>query len=128
MAVDSYGGAVNAKDMAEVTSVWQRTSIMKVQFNNIGTTPEEDAGRLQWMREFYTELYSLQVEPRYAGTPFPNEYYEGCYINYPDSDMLAYAFWPQLYYGLEVFTHFCRQVKRRYDSNNIFHHKMSIRA
>ena len=23
--------------------------------------------------------------------PFPNEYYEGCYINYPDADMLAYA-------------------------------------
>ena len=32
MAVDSYGGAVNAKGMADVTSVWQRSSIMKVQF------------------------------------------------------------------------------------------------
>ena len=99
MAVDSYGGAVNAKGMADVTSVWQRSSIMKVQFQQYWDNPEEDAGRLQWMREFYTDLYSQQVDPKYAGTPYPNEYYEGCYINYPDCDMLAYAFWPQLYYG-----------------------------
>ena len=128
MAVDSYGGAVNAKDLADVTSVWQRSSIMKVQFQQYWDHPDEDAGRLQWMREFYTDLYSQQVEPQYAGTPFPNEYYEGCYINYPDCDMLAYAFWPQLYYGTQDLYPFLQQVKRRYDPNNIFHHKMSIRA
>ena len=127
MPIDSYGGAVNAKGMAEVTSAWQRGSIMKVQFQQYWERPEEDAGRLQWTREFYKELYSQQVDPRYAGTPYPNKYYEGCYINYPDSDMLAYAFWPQLYYGEQVYS-FLQKVKRRYDSNNIFHHKMSIRA
>ena len=74
---------------------------MKVQFQQYWDHAEEDAGRLQWMREFYTDLYSQQVEPQYAGTPYPNEYYEGCYINYPDGDMLAYAFWPQLYYGTQ---------------------------
>ena len=128
MAVDSYGGAVNAKGMADVTSVWQRSSIMKVQFQQYWDSPEEDAGRLQWMREFYTDLYSHQVDAKYAGAPYPNEYYEGCYINYPDCDMLAYAFWPQLYYGTQDLYPFLQQVKRRYDSNNIFHHKMSIRA
>jgi hypothetical protein len=128
MAVDAYGGAVNAKELADVTSVWQRSSIMKVQFQQYWEHPEEDAGRLQWMREFYTDLYSQQVDPKYAGTPFPNEYYEGCYINYPDCDMLAHAFWPQLYYGTHDLYPFLQQVKRRYDSNNIFHHKMSIRA
>jgi hypothetical protein len=128
MAVDSYGGAVNAKGLADVTSVWQRSSIMKVQFQQYWDNPEEDAGRLQWMREFYTDLYSQQVDPKYAGTPFPNEYYEGCYINYPDCDMLAYPFWPQLYYGTNDLYSFLQQVKRHYDSNNIFHHKMSIRA
>jgi len=128
MAVDSYGGAVNAKGTAELTSVWQRSSIMKVQFQQYWDRPEEDAGRLQWMREFYTDLYSQHVDPRYAGTPYPNEYYEGCYINYPDSDMLAYAFWPQVYYGTQDLYPFLQQVKRRYDPNNIFHHKMSIRA
>jgi FAD/FMN-containing dehydrogenase len=128
MAVDSYGGAVNKKGLAEVTSVWQRSSIMKVQFQQYWDHAEEDAGRLQWMREFYTDLYTLDVESRYAGTPYPNDYYEGCYINYPDCDMLAYAFWPQLYYGTRDLYPFLQQVKRRYDPNNIFHHKMSIRA
>jgi FAD/FMN-containing dehydrogenase len=128
MAVDAYGGAVNRKGMAESTSVWQRSSIMKLQFQQYWEYADEDAGRLAWMREFYTDLYSQQVEPRYAGTPFPNEYYEGCYINYPDADMLAYAFWPQLYYGTGDLYPFLQQVKRRYDPNNIFHHKMSIRA
>jgi hypothetical protein len=128
MAVDSYGGAVNAKDLAATTSVWQRSSIMKVQFQQYWDRAEEDAGRLQWMREFYTDVYSQEVEPKYAGTPYPNEYYEGCYINYPDSDMLAYAFWPQVYYGTGDLYPFLQQVKRRYDPNNIFHHKMSIRA
>jgi hypothetical protein len=128
MAVDSYGGAVNAKGLAEVTSACQRSSIMKLQFQQYWDHPEEDAGRLQWMREFYTELYSLHVEPRYAGTPYPNEYYEGCYINYPDGDMLSYAFWPQLYWGEQDLYPFLQGVKRRYDSNNIFHHKMSICA
>jgi hypothetical protein len=128
MAIDSYGGAVNRKGTAENTSVCQRSSIMKVQFQQYWEYADEDAGRLAWMREFYTDLYSQQVEPKYAGTPFPNEYYEGCYINYPDVDMLAYAFWPQLYYGTGDLYPFLQQVKRRYDPNNIFHHKMSIRA
>jgi len=128
MAVDTYGGAVNKQGKAEGTSVWQRASTMKVQFQQYWDHADEDAGRLQWMRDFYTDLYSQQVEPKYAGTPFPNEYYEGCYINYPDSDMLAYPFWPQVYYGTQDLYPFLQQVKRRYDSNNIFHHKMSVRA
>ncbi len=128
MAVDSYGGAVNKKSLAEKTSVWQRSSIMKIQFQHYWDDPEEDAGRLQWFREFYTELYSLHVDPKYAGTPYPNEYYEGCYINYPDSDLLQYSFWPQVYYGTDGLYPFLQQVKRRYDPNNIFHHKMSIQV
>jgi FAD/FMN-containing dehydrogenase len=42
--------------------------------------------------------------------------------------MLSYAFWPQLYWGEQDLYPFLQRVKRGYDSNNIFHHKMSIRA
>ena len=126
MAIDSYGGAVNKKELADTTSIWQRKSVMKVQFQHYWSQPEDDAGRLQWAREFYTDVYSQEVDGKYAGTPFPNDYYEGCYINYPDTDMLAYDFWPQLYYGDQY--EFLQRVKRRYDPNNIFHHKMSIRG
>jgi FAD/FMN-containing dehydrogenase len=40
--------------------------------------------------------------------------------------MLAYPFWPQLYYGDQLYA-FLQGVKRRYDPNNIFHHAMSVR-
>jgi hypothetical protein len=127
-SVDSYGGAANAKGMAEATSSWQRSSILKTQFQHYWVNPAEDDVRLQWTREFYSDLYSQHGEPRYAGTPYPSERYEGCYINYPDSDMLAYDFWPQLYYGDKGLYPFLQKVKQRYDPNNIFHHAMSIRA
>ena len=77
MAVDSYGGAVNRKEMAGNTSVWQRSSIMKLQFQQYWEYEDEDGGRLAWMREFYTDLYSQQVDPQYAGTPFPQRILRG---------------------------------------------------
>ncbi len=128
MAVDSYGGAVNRSQLAEETSIWQRSSIMKLQFQSYWSNAEDDAGRLKWLKDFYADLYSgWKVDSRYAATPYPGEHYEGCYINYPDSDMLAYSFWPQLYYGDQELYPFLQGVKRRYDPNNIFHHSMSVR-
>ena len=71
------------------------------------------------------------ADPKYKGTPYPNDHYEGCYCNYPDKDMLAYSFWPELYFGSsnspESLYPFLQEVKRKYDPNNIFHHAMSIR-
>ena len=128
LAVDSYGGAVNKPGLAEATSVCQRDSILKLQFQQYWRSPEDDAGHLQWMHDFYADLYSQHGETQHAGTPFPSDRYEGCYINYPDKDMLDYAFWPQLYYGTGELYPFLQQVKRKYDPNNIFHHSMSVRA
>jgi FAD/FMN-containing dehydrogenase len=128
LAVDSYGGAVNAKKMTDATAVCQRSSILKLQFQQYWRNADEDASRLQWMRDFYTDLYSQHTAAPYAGTPYPGEHYEGCYINYPDKDMLDYAFWPQLYYGTGELYPFLQKVKQKYDPNNIFHHSMSVRA
>ena len=76
-----------------------------------------------------TELYAkTPAGPKYSGTPFWSDQYEGCYINYPDADMLQYDFWPQLYYGTGDLYPFLQNVKKKYDPNNIFHHAMSIRA
>jgi hypothetical protein len=128
VAVDSYGGATNQAQLAETTSVWQRSSIMKLQYQSYWGRKEDDAKRLQWMTDIFSEVYSApRVDARFAGTPYPGEYYEGCYINYPDSDMLAYPFWPQVYYGDTGLYPFLQGVKRKYDPNNIFHHKMSVR-
>lgn len=128
LAVDSYGGAVNRPGMAKETSVPQRASIMKLQFQTYWNSPDEDAARLKWMDDFFTGIYSgPDVEARYKGTPYWNDKYEGCYINYPDVDMLRYSFWPELYYGEDGLYPFLQQVKRRYDANNIFHHSMAVR-
>jgi FAD binding domain/Berberine and berberine like len=128
LACDSYGGAINRPEMITETSIPQRSTTMKLQFQTYWSSPEDDAARQQWMSDFYTDLYSgTDAHPDYKGTPYPNDSYEGCYINYPDKDMLAYSYWPQLYYGEQDLYPFLQSVKRRYDPNNIFHHSMSIR-
>ena len=126
---DSFGGAINKKEMLEQTSSAQRNSSLKLQFIASWTDAAQDASQLQWIRDFYTELYAVSpAGTRYNGTPFWSDRYEGCYINYPDVDMLQYDFWPQLYYGTGDLYPFLQSVKRKYDSNNIFHHAMSIRS
>ena len=125
--IDSYGGAINRKEMLKKTVAFQRSSIIKLQFMSFWTNPAEDEGHNTWIRDFYKDLYSSpEVDAAHQGTPFPNENYEGCYINYPDKDMLDYAYWPELYYGPNY--EFLQQMKRKYDPNNVFHHAMSIRG
>jgi FAD/FMN-containing dehydrogenase len=126
---DSFGAAVNDPKKYEETSSPQRNSIMKLQFITSWTDPKQDTGHAQWMRDFYTELFTLNgANAKYTGTPYWGERYEGCYINYPDADMVQHDFWPHLYYGTGDLYPFLQSVKRRYDPNNIFHHAMSIRT
>ena len=125
--IDSYGGAVNRKEMGEQTVIFQRSSILKLQFISYWTDPAEDAGHIAFLNQLYESLYtSPQVDADHQGTPYPGEYYEGCYINYPDPDMLQHSYWPELYFGPNY--KFLQQVKKKYDPNNIFHHGMSVRA
>lgn len=126
---DSFGGAVNRKQKLEETSSPQRESCLKLQFIATWTDPVQDEGQIRWMRDFYTDLYATSGKmAKYTGTPYWGDRYEGCYINYPDVDMVQHAYWPQLYYGTGDLYPFLQNVKRKYDPNNIFHHSMSIRA
>jgi hypothetical protein len=126
--IDSYGGAINRKELIETTAVAQRSSIIKMQPMTFWSKPEDDAVRSQWITEMYRDLFSgPDSDSKHPGTPYPNSHYEGCYINYPDKDMLAYPYWPDLYFGVDGLYPFLQDVKRKYDPNNIFHHAMSIR-
>lgn len=128
VSVDSYGGATNKKELIDTTSIPQRASVMKLQFLTYWNRPEDDAAHMQWIRELFTDLYSgPDANPKYKETPYWNDQYEGCYINYPDRDMLAYPFWQELYYGEAGLVPALKAVKQKYDPNNIFHHAMSIR-
>jgi FAD/FMN-containing dehydrogenase len=128
MAIDGYGGAMNNLDRAYDTAMAQRSSIMKLQWQCYWQDKEQDAGRLKFMDDFYSAVYTgPHVPAEYQGTPF-GERYEGCYMNYADADMLRYSYWPQLFYGTADLYPFLQQVKKRYDPNNIFHSSMSIRT
>jgi FAD/FMN-containing dehydrogenase len=129
VAVDSYGGATNNPARAKDTAIPQRSSIMKLQYQTYWQDPAEDEVRLKAIRDTYTAAYSTPVaDQAHLGTPFPNDHYEGCYINYPDADMLEHAAWWQLYYGTGDLYPFLQGVKKKYDPHNIFHNAMSIRT
>lgn len=128
VAVDSYGGAVNKAALADSTAIPQRASTMKLQYQMYWQDSAEDEARLKYFDRFYTDVYSANVDAAHAGTPFHNEYYEGCYINYPDLDMTRYAFWPELYFGNQGLYPVLQRVKQKYDPNNIFHHSMTVHA
>ena len=127
IAVDSYGGAANKPQLASETSIPQRASIMKLQYQMYWQDPAEDEARLKYFHDLYTDIYTANVAAPHAGTPWQNDFYEGCYINYPDLDMARYDFWPELYYGNTGLYPFLQSVKKKYDPNNIFHHSMTVR-
>ena len=128
IAVDSYGGAANNHDRIDDTAIPQRSSIMKLQYQMYWQDPSEDAARLKFFDDLYTDVYSANVSGEHRGTPWHGEFYEGCYINYPDVDMIRYPFWPELYYGQTGLIPVLKRAKKQYDPNNIFHHSMTIKA
>jgi FAD/FMN-containing dehydrogenase len=126
ISVDSYGGAINKPGLVQHTAIAQRSSIMKLQWQCYWPDPAGDQVHLEELDKFYTALYSgSHVDSHHQGTPWGDRY-EGCYMNYPDSDMLRYAYWPELYYGSNGLYGFLQQVKRKYDPNNVFHSAMSV--
>jgi FAD/FMN-containing dehydrogenase len=127
IAIDSYGGAVNRPELAAETAIAQRRSVMKLQWQCYWRDPAEDAHHLQELDTFYTSVYTgNHVDADHQGTPW-GDAYEGCYMNYPDVDMLRYPYWPSLYYGRGDLYAFLQKAKHAYDPNNVFHHAMSIR-
>ena len=142
--IDSYGGAINHvcstnngfNPANNQTAVAQRSSILKLQYQTYWTDPADDDKHLSWLRDFY---YAVHAQDGYNGTPYPtsaalpNSRYEGCYINYPDVDMLTgktaglpgYS-WGELYYP-GIYNELVA-IKKHYDPLNIFHHAMSLGA
>ncbi|MND34844.1 putative FAD-linked oxidoreductase YvdP [compost metagenome] len=138
IAIDSYGGAINNKcetnngfDPADNrTSIPQRSSILKLQYQTYWNDKAEDDIHINWIRELY---YAVHEKYGRNGTPYPIKEgrYEGCYINYPDIDMLKgkepnspdYN-WLQLYYpGIHEKL---VKTKAKFDPNDWFRHRMSI--
>ena len=142
--VDSYGGAINHKfegnngfdPNANSTAVFQRNSVLKLQYQTYWTDQAQDQKHTQWLRDFF---YAVHQADGYNGTPYPesmanpNSRYEGCYIGYPDIDMLTGQVsgvpnynWGELYYGNKYNE--LVAIKNKYDPGGIFQFSMALGA
>jgi hypothetical protein len=113
LQVDSYGCQVNAV-APEATAVPQRSSILKLQYQTYWTEPSQDQVNLNWINDFYHEMYGDRG-------PWPDETFDGCYVNYCDSDLRD---WRYLYYKDNYSR--LQRVKWEWDRLNVFHHGQSI--
>lgn len=126
LGMATYGGKVNTIAPGATASA-QRDSILDVACNTGWISPEGAAPSLEWVRNFYKDLF-----PASGGVPAPNDQTDGTMINHPDTD-LATAEWNQsgvpwstLYYK-ENYPRL-QQVKAKWDPLNIFYHALSIRV
>jgi FAD/FMN-containing dehydrogenase len=130
LQVDSYGGQVNTVD-PRATAVWQRSSILKLQYQSYwqdpgdGPSPNGDV-HLAWIRNFYTAMYAA-----YGDVPDPSrdpsDNVDGCYLNYPDVDLNDHGGRMKallLYYGGNLPR--LMQVKRTWDPHDYFQNRQSI--
>ncbi len=127
--IDSYGGCINRNDEStNPTSVYQRSSLLKAQFQVYWTDIKNDATCISWLQNIYEAYFVDQGKKPYAD----DGHYQGCYINYPDVDMKYTAAdhkteddqWLTLYYGDKV--DLLVATKQAVDPENIFRSEMSI--
>jgi hypothetical protein len=115
LQVDSYGCQVNEVKPTE-TAVAQRSSILKLQYQTYWLEESADAKNLAWISKFYEEMYGAQG-------PLPGGTMDGCFINYPDVDMLAND-WQTLYYKDNYSR--LQAAKKLCDPLDVFNHQLSI--
>ncbi|MEU7820610.1 FAD-binding protein [Catellatospora sp. NPDC049133] len=123
--IASYGGRINAL-APNATATAHRRSIMLGSVFSCWDVPADDQRHLDWNRAFFRDLYAST-----GGVPAPSDANEGCYINWPDVDLVDPAYNGsgvsalELYYGANLPR--LRRVKAKYDPCGVFQHTLSIR-
>ncbi|PPS71542.1 MULTISPECIES: FAD-binding oxidoreductase [Streptomyces] len=126
LVIPSTGGRIAEVDPA-ATAVAQRDSIMKVTYETYWYDESDDAANIAWVRGVYGDVYAAT-----GGVPVPGERTDGCYVNYPDSDIGDPRYnrssvpWHDLYFKGNYRR--LQEVKRRWDPNDVFRHRQSVRA
>jgi FAD/FMN-containing dehydrogenase len=119
-----FGGNINAVDPA-ATAFAHRSSVLQALYQSFWSDPGDDAENLAWVRSLYAEVYAAT-----GGVPIPNDHTDGCYVNYPDTDLSDPAFnasdvaWHDLYYKGNYAR--LQQAKATWDPRNTFRHAQSI--
>jgi FAD/FMN-containing dehydrogenase len=120
-----YGGRTNAVDPA-ATAASHRSSVFQSLCQTFWSDPADDAENLAWLRGFYSELYGAT-----GGVPVPGDRTDGCYVNYPDTDLSDPAHnssgvpWHDLYYKSNYAR--LQRIKAEWDPRDVFRHAQSIR-
>jgi aclacinomycin oxidase len=124
LGMATYGGKVNTI-AADATASSQRDSIFTMSCSVGWMYPQDEAGSLDWVRQFYRDLFSGT-----GGVPVPSEFTDGAFINHPDVDLADPEWntsgvpWYTLYYKENYLR--LQRIKARWDPGNIFHHALSI--
>lgn len=122
--VDSYGAQINTIE-SDATAIPQRNSILKLQYQIYWDLPGPDGSydesNVAWMQALYNAVYGPAGPVPDLNTPPADRIVDGCYINYPDVDLID---WQLLYYE-ENYPRL-QQVKAEWDPLNIFNHCQSI--
>lgn len=120
----TWGGEMNALSPQD-TAVAERDSIALFTVANFWDNPQEDEKHLEWARTFYRDVFAAT-----GGAPVPNDRAGGCFLNWPDPDLLEAEWnqsgvpWFELYYGRNYKR--LQQVKARWDPLQVFNHAMSV--
>ena len=120
----TWGGKINALS-PQGTAVAERDSVALFSVGNVWDNPEEDEKHLTWNRTLYRDVFAAT-----GGVPVPNDRTGGCYINWPDPDLLEEEWnqsgvpWSELYYGGNYKK--LQEAKGRWDPHQVFNHVLSV--
>ena len=120
----TWGGKINALSPQD-TAVAERDSVALFSVGNFWDNPEEDEKHLTWNRTLYRDVFAAT-----GGVPVPNDRTGGCFINWPDPDLLDEEWnrsgvpWSELYYGGNYKK--LQEAKGRWDPHQVFNHALSV--
>ncbi|WP_233197334.1 FAD-dependent oxidoreductase [Cryobacterium sp. N21] len=124
MVLFSFGGQVNAVEQ-HATANAQRNSSFKLCLQTFWSDQAEDAYYLGWERDTYEGMFAAT-----GGVPVPGDDTDGCYINYPDTDVAMAEHnrsgvgWQQLYFQDNYPR--LQQAKLEWDPTGFFGHRLGI--
>jgi aclacinomycin oxidase len=120
----TWGGKINALSPQD-TAVAERDSVALFTVANFWDNPAEDEKHLTWNRTLYRDVFAAT-----CGVPVRSDRYGGCFLNWPDPDLLEEEWnqsgvpWSELYYGGNYRK--LQKAKSRWDPRQVFSHVMSV--